>query len=62
MRIVFFGTPYFSATNLNALINQGHNIVAVVTSTDSRKGRGKKLTHSNVKAVGLKNNMQICLL
>jgi len=59
MRIVFFGTPYFSATNLNALINQGHNIVAVVTSSDSRKGRGKKLTHSHVKTVALNNNIPV---
>ena len=49
MRIVFFGTPFFAATNLKALINEGHEIVGVVTPPDSRKGRGKQLRPCAVK-------------
>ncbi|MDC0249446.1 methionyl-tRNA formyltransferase [Flavobacteriales bacterium] len=59
MRIVFFGTPYFAATNLQALISQGYNIVAIVTPLDSRKGRGKKLKPCAVKEVGITNNIPI---
>ena len=59
MKIVFFGTPFFAATNLNALINAGHNIVAIVTPPDSRKGRGKQLKPCAVKEVGISNNIPV---
>jgi methionyl-tRNA formyltransferase len=59
MRIVFFGTPYFAANNLNTLISEGHNIVALVTPPDSRKGRGKQLKPCSVKEVGIANDIPI---
>jgi len=59
MRIVFFGTPYFAATNLNLLINAGHDIVAIVSPPDSRKGRGKQLKPCAVKEVGIENNIPV---
>ena len=57
MRIIFFGTPYFAATNLKKLISEGYNIVALVTPPDSRKGRGKQLKPCAVKEVGITNNI-----
>jgi methionyl-tRNA formyltransferase len=39
MRIVFFGTPAFAIPSLNALLQSGEEIVAVVTQADKRKGR-----------------------
>jgi methionyl-tRNA formyltransferase len=59
MRIVFFGTPYFAANNLNALISEGYNIAALVTPPDSRKGRGKQLKPCAVKEVGITNNIPV---
>ena len=59
MRIVFFGTPYFAATNLSLLINAGHDIVAIVSPPDSRKGRGKQLKPCAVKEVGIENNIPV---
>ena len=59
MKIVFFGTPHFAATNLNALINAGHDVVAVVSPPDSRKGRGKQLKPCAVKEVALENNIPV---
>jgi len=59
MRIVFFGTPYFAATNLNALINAGHKVVGVVCPPDSKKGRGKQLKPCAVKEVALENNIPV---
>lgn len=54
MRIVFFGTPDFAAEQLEYLIKQGVEIVAIVTAPDKPAGRGKKLSQSSVKAVALK--------
>ena len=40
MRIVFMGTPDFAVPTLTALIEGGHEVVAVVTQPDKPKGRG----------------------
>ena len=53
MKIVFFGTPSFAATNLDFLHMKGHNIVSVVSSPDKEKGRGKKIKPSQVKLKAL---------
>jgi methionyl-tRNA formyltransferase len=49
MRIVFFGTPAFAAFSLQKLMENGKNIVAVVTAPDKPAGRGKQLQESDVK-------------
>jgi len=50
LRIVFAGTPEFSAIHLKALLDDDkHQIVAVYTQPDRPAGRGKKLTASPVK-------------
>ena len=59
MKIVFFGTPNFAATNLKALINEGYDIVGIVCPPDSRKGRGKQLKPCAVKEVGIENNIPV---
>jgi methionyl-tRNA formyltransferase len=41
MRIVFFGTPVFAIPPLNALLRSGEEVIAVVTQTDKRVGRGR---------------------
>ena len=43
MRVIFMGTPDFSVPTLNALVEAGHEIIAVVAQPDRPKGRGKKL-------------------
>ncbi|MFQ5458843.1 MAG: methionyl-tRNA formyltransferase, partial [Myxococcota bacterium] len=40
MRIVFMGTPEFSVPSLEALIQAGHEIAAVVAQPDRPRGRG----------------------
>jgi methionyl-tRNA formyltransferase len=50
MRIVFMGTPDFSAPVLDALVAAGHEIVAVYTQPPRRAGRGKRLLPSPVQA------------
>ncbi len=49
MKLVFMGTPDFAVFSLNALIEAGHEIVAVVTQPDKPKGRGYALTPPPVK-------------
>lgn len=49
MRILFMGTPDFSATILAALYEDGEEIVGVVTQPDKPKGRGYVLTPPPVK-------------
>ena len=49
LRIVFMGTPEFAATSLRKLVEEGYNIVAVVTTPDKPAGRGQKIHKSDVK-------------
>ena len=53
MRILFAGTPDFSATTLRALLASEHQVVGVLTQPDRPAGRGKKLTASPVKLLAL---------
>ncbi|WP_261843029.1 methionyl-tRNA formyltransferase [Aliamphritea ceti] len=59
LRIVFAGTPDFAATNLQALINAGHNVIGVYTQPDRPAGRGRKLKPSPVKQVALDNQLDV---
>lgn len=49
LRIVFMGTPEFASTSLRRLVEEGYNIVAVVTTPDKPAGRGQKMHLSDVK-------------
>lgn len=51
LRIVFMGTPEFAATSLRKLVEEGYNIVAVVTTPDKPAGRGQKIHKSDVKVM-----------
>ena len=53
MRIVFAGTPEFAATALQALLDHGHQVIAVYTQPDRPAGRGRKLMPSPVKQAAL---------
>lgn len=49
MNVIFFGTPSFSAVVLRYLLEQGVNIVAVVTKPDRPQGRSGKPVPTPVK-------------
>lgn len=49
MKIVFMGTPDFAAGALQALLEAGHEITAVVTQPDKPKGRSGEPVASPVK-------------
>ncbi len=58
-RIVFLGTPDFAVASLQALIENGYNVVAVVTAPDKPAGRGMQLKASAVKEYALTQNLPI---
>ena len=53
MKIVFWGTPKYAAENLINIVNAGHDVIAVVTQPDRKRGRGKKLLPSPVKEAAI---------
>lgn len=53
------GTPEFAVPALEILINNGLNVVAVVTAPDKPKGRGLQVFPSPVKEVALKHQIPI---
>lgn len=59
MRIVFMGTPDFAVSTLTALIEGGHEVVAVVTQPDKPKGRGKAVLMTPVKEKALEHGIMV---
>jgi methionyl-tRNA formyltransferase len=58
-RIVFMGTPDFSLPCLKALVDRGHEVLAVVTQPDRPKGRGRKVVSSPVKRAAEKYGLRV---
>ena len=59
LRIIYLGTPDFSAELLRYLIEADYNIIAVVTQGDSPVGRKRVLTPSPVKTLALAHNIPV---
>lgn len=53
MNVLFWGTPAYAVPSLNALVEAGHQVLGVVSQPDRRRGRGKALVPSPVKARAL---------
>jgi len=59
VKILFWGTPAYAVPTLQALHTAGHTIVGVVTQPDRRRGRGKQLMPSAVKAAALEIDVPV---
>jgi methionyl-tRNA formyltransferase len=59
LRIVFMGTPEFAVASLEILVENGFNVVAVITAPDKPQGRGQKLTPSPIKECAIKNRIPV---
>jgi methionyl-tRNA formyltransferase len=59
LRIIFAGTPDFAARHLQALLDAGHQIIAVYTQPDRPAGRGQQLQPSAVKQLALQHNLAV---
>ena len=53
------GTPEFAVPSLQILVENGFDVVAVITAPDKPKGRGQKLTTSPVKDYALSQNLPV---
>lgn len=59
LKIVFMGTPDFAVPGLNMLINEGYNVVAVITQPDRKAGRGHKMLPPPVKTVAAEKGIPV---
>lgn len=59
MKIVFMGTPEFAVPCLQAVIDKGYEVAAVVTQPDRAKGRGNKLTPPPVKVLAEQHQIEV---
>ncbi|QCE33662.1 methionyl-tRNA formyltransferase [Acetobacteraceae bacterium] len=59
MRLIFMGSPEFSVPALNALIESGHEVVAVYTQPPRPTGRGNKITKQPVHLAAEKAGIEV---
>ena len=60
LRIIFMGTPEFAVETLKALVENGYNVVAVVTQPDKPVGRhGSVLQSSAVKQYAVEHGIPV---
>lgn len=59
LRILFMGTPEFAVESLKALVENGYNVVGVVTMPDKPAGRGYALQASPVKKYAIQQGITI---
>ena len=59
MKIVLMGTQEMAVPCLQKIMDEGHEVVAVVTQPDKPKGRGKKLAMPPVKELALKYDIPV---
>ncbi|HEY9073884.1 MAG TPA: methionyl-tRNA formyltransferase [Desulfobaccales bacterium] len=58
-RLIFMGTPGFALPSLEALLNHGEEVLAVVTQPDKPRGRGQVVGPSPVKELALSWNLPV---
>ena len=59
MKVVYMGTPDFAVYGLKALVEAGHDVVAVITQPDKAKGRSKSLVPTPVKKQAIEYNIPV---
>lgn len=59
IRIIYLGTPEFAVAGLKALVENGYNVVAVVTMPDKPAGRGHQMQFSAVKQYALEVGLPV---
>lgn len=59
MKIIYMGTPDFAVAPLEAILQAGHQVTAVVTQPDKQKGRGKEVQMTPVKECAIKHGIPV---
>ena len=60
MKIIYAGSPEYAVAPLRALLDEGHEIAAVLTQPDKPTGRKRVLTPTPVKSVALSYGIPVC--
>ena len=59
IRIAYFGTPEFAASQLEAILKAGYEVAVVVTMPDKPAGRGRKIQYSDVKKTAMEHGLPL---
>ena len=59
IRIAYFGTPEFAASQLEAILAAGYEVAVVITMPDKPAGRGRKIQYSDVKQAALEHGLPL---
>jgi methionyl-tRNA formyltransferase len=59
LRIIFMGTPEFAVPSLDVLMENGFNVVGVITAPDKPQGRGQALGMSPVKEAAIRHGIPV---
>ncbi|MEP4947748.1 MAG: methionyl-tRNA formyltransferase [Flavobacteriaceae bacterium] len=59
LRIVFMGTPDFAVGSLKNILDNGYEIVGVITAPDRPAGRGQKIKEFAVKQFAQTHNLKV---
>ena len=59
MKLVYMGTPDFAVMPLQALVEAGYPVEAVITQPDKPKGRGKEMQFPPVKETAIKHGIPV---
>ncbi len=59
MKIVYFGSSEFSVPFLKKIIGSKHEVIAVFTNEDKKKGRGQKSTQNPVKEAAVSAGIKV---
>lgn len=59
LKILFMGTPDFAESCLKALVENGQNVVGVISQPDKQKGRGMKVQFCDVKRYALEKELAV---
>jgi methionyl-tRNA formyltransferase len=59
MKIVFMGTPDFAVASLAKLVDDGCDVVAVITAPDKPSGRGLQMNETPVKKYAVSKNIPV---
>ncbi len=58
-RIIYMGSPAIAVEPLRRLVEAGHEVVLVISNPDRRRGRGKELTATPVKAAAIELGLPV---
>jgi methionyl-tRNA formyltransferase len=59
LKILFMGTPDFAEACLKALVENGQNVVGVITQPDKQKGRGMQVQFCDVKKYAIEKELAV---